>query len=259
MSLLSAIGGLIGLSLGGPLGAALGSGIGTLAGGGDIGDALKSGLLGFGIGSIPGIQGVVGNVAGAAGLQGVAGRMAAAQAAPNMIGQALSGMGGALGLVPAGGPTAAAAGMPMGQAMAKGVGSLLEFGNNPLVMSALMAAERTQDRDIMTPLQRRQAETGERLPDYRGTPSPELGMRSIRPSASGNNFAMGGMVSGPGTGRSDSIPARIYQRGRPVEEARLSDGEFVMTNRAVRGAGDGDRMAGAARMYRMMQDFERRA
>ena len=53
MSLLSAIGGLIGLSLGGPLGAALGSGIGTLAGGGDIGDALKSGLLGFGIGSIP--------------------------------------------------------------------------------------------------------------------------------------------------------------------------------------------------------------
>ena len=81
MSLLSAIGGLIGLSLGGPLGAALGSGIGTLAGGGDIGDALKSGLLGFGIGSIPGVQGMVGNVAGAAGLQGVASRMAAAQRA----------------------------------------------------------------------------------------------------------------------------------------------------------------------------------
>ena len=70
---------------------------------------------------------------------------------------------------------------------------------------------------------------------------------------------MGGMVQGPGTGRSDSIPAQIYQRGRPVEEARLSDGEFVMTNRAVRGAGNGDRMAGAAKMYRMMQDFERRA
>lgn len=262
MSLLSAIGGLIGLSLGGPLGAALGSGIGTLAGGGDIGDALKSGLLGFGIGSIPGLQGMVGNVAGAAGLQGVASRMAAAQAAPNMIGQALSGMGGALGMVPPGGATAAAAGMPMGQAVAQGVGSLLQFGNNPLVMSALMAAERSQDRDIMTPLQRRQAETGERLPDYRGTPSPELGIRPGRPNVPvpvTNNYARGGMVQGPGTGKSDSIPARIYQRGRPVEEARLSDGEFVMTNRAVRGAGNGDRMAGAAKMYRMMQDFERRA
>jgi hypothetical protein len=32
-----------------------------------------------------------------------------------------------------------------------------------------------------------------------------------------------------------------------------------MTNRAVRGAGNGDRAKGAAEMYRMMQRFERRA
>jgi hypothetical protein len=67
----------------------------------------------------------------------------------------------------------------------------------------------------------------------------------------------GGYISGPGTGRSDSVPARIYQDGQPVQEARLSDGEFVMTERAVRGAGDGDRAAGAARMYRLMRDFEK--
>jgi hypothetical protein len=67
----------------------------------------------------------------------------------------------------------------------------------------------------------------------------------------------GGYISGPGTGRSDSIPARIYQDGRPVQEARLSDGEFVMTERAVRGAGNGDRAQGAARMYRMMREFEK--
>ena len=56
--------------------------------------------------------------------------------------------------------------------------------------------------------------------------------------------AHGGEVIGPGTGTSDSIPAR------------LSDGEFVMTAEAVRNAGDGDRDLGAARMYDMMRRFE---
>jgi len=69
-------------------------------------------------------------------------------------------------------------------------------------------------------------------------------------------YALGGYIEGPGTGRSDSIPATIYQNGQPVQEAALSDGEFVMTERAVRGAGGGDREAGAARMYAMMRRFE---
>ena len=57
--------------------------------------------------------------------------------------------------------------------------------------------------------------------------------------------AAGGEVEGPGTGTSDSVPAR------------LSDGEFVLTARAVRGAGGGDRDIGAARMYEMMSELER--
>lgn len=57
----------------------------------------------------------------------------------------------------------------------------------------------------------------------------------------------GGAVNGPGTGTSDSIPAY------------LSDGEFVMTAKAVEGAGDGDRKKGAAKMYAMMDQFERNA
>jgi len=69
-------------------------------------------------------------------------------------------------------------------------------------------------------------------------------------------YAMGGYVEGPGTGRSDDIPATIYQNGVPVQDAALSDGEFVMTERAVRGAGGGDREAGAARFYAMMKRFE---
>tara|TARA_R100001369_G_scaffold42368_1_gene68588 strand:+ start:5648 stop:6820 length:1173 start_codon:yes stop_codon:yes gene_type:complete len=56
--------------------------------------------------------------------------------------------------------------------------------------------------------------------------------------------ADGGMSEGPGTETSDSIPAM------------LSDGEFVMTAQAVRGAGGGDRREGAKRMYEMMNQFE---
>ena len=57
----------------------------------------------------------------------------------------------------------------------------------------------------------------------------------------------GGAINGPGTGRSDSIPAM------------LSDGEFVMTAEAVRNAGAGSRDRGAARMYDMMARLERMA
>ena len=69
-------------------------------------------------------------------------------------------------------------------------------------------------------------------------------------------FNMGGFVQGPGDGTSDSIPAMIYQDGQPVQEARLSDQEFVMTNKAVLGAGNGDPEKGAARMYELMQQYE---
>ena len=59
--------------------------------------------------------------------------------------------------------------------------------------------------------------------------------------------AGGGEISGPGTPTSDSIPAM------------LSDGEFVMNAKAVRGAGGGDRKAGAKKMYAMMRNFEKGA
>lgn len=85
-----------------------------------------------------------------------------------------------------------------------------------------------------------------------GMPTP---MGTGMPTPMG--YAMGGYVEGPGTGKSDSIQAQIYQNGMPVQEARLSDGEFVMTENAVRGAGDGDREKGAARMYELMRQFER--
>ena len=53
-----------------------------------------------------------------------------------------------------------------------------------------------------------------------------------------------GPIYGPGTETSDDIPAM------------LSDGEFVMTAKAVRGAGNGSREVGMRRMYDMMRKFE---
>jgi len=53
-----------------------------------------------------------------------------------------------------------------------------------------------------------------------------------------------GYIGGPGTETSDDIPAM------------LSDGEFVMTARAVRGLGDGSRKKGVRKMYDMMRAFE---
>jgi hypothetical protein len=56
-----------------------------------------------------------------------------------------------------------------------------------------------------------------------------------------------GQISGPGTETSDDIPAM------------LSDGEFVLTAKAVRGIGNGSRRAGAKKLYRMMHAMEKKA
>jgi hypothetical protein len=63
-----------------------------------------------------------------------------------------------------------------------------------------------------------------------------------------DNFPrMDGRIDGPGTETSDDIPAM------------LSDGEFVFTAKAVRGAGNGDRENGMKNMYALMSKFERMA
>ncbi len=54
----------------------------------------------------------------------------------------------------------------------------------------------------------------------------------------------GGHSIGPGTGTSDDVPAM------------LSDGEFVVTAKAVENLGGGDRMEGAKRMYSMMNRLD---
>jgi hypothetical protein len=58
------------------------------------------------------------------------------------------------------------------------------------------------------------------------------------------DMEMGGDVSGPGGPKDDMI------------DAKLSDGEFVMTAKAVENFGNGSRMEGAKRMYKMMNKLD---
>ena len=58
------------------------------------------------------------------------------------------------------------------------------------------------------------------------------------------NMDQGGAVNGPGGPKDDVI------------DAKLSDGEFVMTAKAVENLGGGNRLAGAKQMYNMMNQLD---
>ena len=73
---------------------------------------------------------------------------------------------------------------------------------------------------------------------------PPAGIASLAP---GGYPRRTGQIEGPGTETSDDIPAM------------LSDGEFVMTAKAVKNLGKGDRRAGAKRMYDLMHRLEKNA
>jgi hypothetical protein len=269
-SLLPIAGAAAGFFLGGPAGsaalnAALGSGIGTLVAGGDPEDAIKNAILAGGAGAGLGALGVQG--AGAAAAQsatGVAATEAATQAAAQKATEAAA--------------TQAATQTAAAEAAKSGIlGSGISVGD-VVVGSSLLSLAGVGDEEL---------EDGgdmqlESRPDYKGTPISGLyvdtatgiaydtvdeledairNRQQTATMAAGGIVTLneGGLIEGPGTGTSDSINAGIYQNGRKVQEARLSDEEFVMTKKAVKGAGNGNTKLGAKRMYAMMDNFERMA
>ena len=230
-------GAIIGASvpgLGPALGSALGGGIGSLLAGADIEDALKTaaiaGIGGYAMkGAGPQTTAAAGTTAG----QAAAGTTAKQVAEAQLYDQAMAGT--------------------TSQAAQSGI--LAAIKENPLTSIALgtgalgLLSEEEQEQRELTELEKRQRETGERIPGYKGR---NIVMEYEYP----RQFVEGGFIQGPGTGKSDSIKSGIYQNGMKVQEARLSDGEFVMTERAVRGLGNGDRGKGAAKMYEMMRKYE---
>ena len=256
------VGGIVGTMTG--VGPGIGSGIATLLAGGDIKDAALAGVLGQGVGSLFG-----------SGAQSAAGAAATEQATKDAIAKAalpdeLAFTQGTSGL----------AGQAVTEAAKKGgiFNTGLGLGDVSLLATlggSLLGGD-DDDKDS-GPLEL------ESRPDYKGTPIKGLFMdqetgiaydtaeeleeaiTSRREQAmmmAGGGIVslnMGGRIEGPGTGTSDSIKAGIFQNGKKVQEARLSNDEFVMTNKAVKGAGNGDPDVGARRMYAMMDKFERMA
>jgi hypothetical protein len=268
-SLLPIAGAAAGFFLGGPAGsaamnAALGSGIGTLLGGGDLEDAVKNSILAGGAGMGLGALGVQGAGAAGAAAAGSGASTATGISAANK--QILEDQ----------------ARMQAGQLGAKQAAKQGIFG------TGITGGDIYLGSSLLSLLEEPEEVTGgesnpESRPDYKGTPiaglfvDPETDIKydtaEERDAAiearrrQQQNMAMGGIVSlneggyveGPGTGTSDSIKAGIYQNGKKVQEARLSDGEFVFKEKSVVGAGNGDRELGAKRLYAMMDKFERMA
>ena len=229
------IGSAIGMYVGGPIGAAIGSGIGSLAAGRDTQEALTNAALAYGVGrlsgygagfeKLPADRAVVGaqkfgfDAAGPpSGITKVAGDIYPAMQKSGSFFTSPTGIASlGLGALALGSeeekPT-------MGQRRPDPVGrSRLGVG---LIDDKAYDLDDEEDRKRYFEDLRRQ--------------------QGITPTTFAAN---GGEVEGPGTGTSDSVPAR------------LSDGEFVLTAKAVRGAGGGDRDLGAARMYDMMSKLER--
>ena len=236
------------------LNAALGSGIGTLLAGGDVNDAIKNAALAGAAGYALGPQGmgIAGGATQEAVKQGVASNLASGATAATAGGVSEAALYGQ-----AMAPTAT-------QVASKGIMSAI--AEKPLLAAGLGAGAiglLSEEPGIteLTELQKAQFETGERLPYYEGDPNTVRRFNyNTAPRQPGVVYAAeGGYIQGPGTGRSDDVKSGIYQNGMKVQEARLSDGEFVMTERAVRGLGNGDRSQGAAKMYEMMRQYERMA
>lgn len=254
-SLFESLGALAGMLTGGIGGAFVGGVGGALMSGKSVEDAFRSGIGSLFQGATMGVPGLALNALGGG---GSGGGSSARNMGQGIMGAISDPRALQLAAMSSGAPPLAQA-MMMGLAAPQG-----QDGKDPGPLSRLLEGYMMDKLDrqrrprfdtLMTDLEQEQFRTGERNPNYRGVAAPGTPVVSYRPK----QMAMGGYIEGPGTGTSDSIPAAIYQNGGRVQEAALSDGEFVMTEAAVKGAGNGNRDLGAARMYQMMDQFERRA
>jgi len=271
--MLAPIGGAVGFALGGPMGAAIGSGIGSLAGGGDVEDALKAAALGgisgyaakgfgFGQGTGQGIERLLPSYTS----KGVTtSALGFGPTSTNVVQKLGAGMPEGTALMPGDkkGIFSMFDDMSMGTKLGLGAAGLgllgglgeeeegearpIDYGPSGEAFGTVVGRSgNVYDVKDPTDLRQYRRELQElQKPGYDYYTDPYAPVaRSSGYADGGDVHAGGGEVDGPGTGTSDSVPAR------------LSDGEFVLTAKAVRGAGNGDRNIGAARLYDMMSELE---
>ena len=266
--ILPVITGAVGFAFGGPLGASIGAGLGSAVRGDNPANIATSALMGYGLGALGGSMGLVGGKGlGAFGssLKGAAG---VGFQAPS------TGVGGSAALSrPALGQAAKDA-VARETAKTGLVSQALQFAKQNKLLTGALGLGALQglgafDKEEETSRVPPPVEAGSRgmldisppsavfydtATGQYGASSPTL--RPIAQVAEGGFPRKTGQISGPGTEKSDDIPAM------------LSDGEFVMTAKAVRGLGalngaDKDdkleqRRKGAKMMYDMMDKFEKR-
>jgi len=274
--LLPLIGTAAGFYFGGPLGASIGSGIGSLAGGKSVNDALTNAALAYGVTSFvspsmmrnPQATGAFGQNALQKSLYNPVSEVAKTAITPANLGTISDADLYDVAMSDAG--KAADSGSIFG--------SITDFvTENPMlslgIAGGLLGGEEPEDETKERPYAGGEAhkvayqgvEYDLRNPDdiraYKEAkmetqrPDFKYDVDSVYAKHGGAMYEHGiehpaergdytGEVAGAGTGTSDSVPAW------------LSDGEFVLTAKAVKGAGGGDRDIGAARMYDMMAELE---
>lgn len=255
--ILPAITGAIGFAVGGPLGASIGAGLGSAVRGDNPANIATSALMGFGLGSFGASAGLVGG-------QGLGALGSSAKTAVG-LGQ---GVGGSSAMArPALGQAATDATTTPGvfQRGAEAFSGMGKFAKGALGLGAIGALASMDEEEgesniapspeagSIAPLDMTSAPVtyfDESTGQY-GAAAPTY--RSLK---DGGFPRKTGQISGPGTEKSDDIPAM------------LSDGEFVMTAKAVRGLGAlkgakkddkvEQRRQGAKTMYDMMSKLEKK-
>lgn len=264
--ILPAITGAIGFAFGGPMGASIGAGLGSAIRGDNPANIATSALMGYGLGALGGSVGLVG-------------------------GKGLGELGSSFGTVTGLGGQAAASVSPGSQAVntelsrlakQKGFEAMTPMAEQSLLqkvggfikdkpftagalglgaISALGSMDKEEETKIpeppkagsVSPLDLSTPEVSYYDPETQSYGASAPTYRSLK---DGGFPRKTGQISGPGTEKSDDIPAM------------LSDGEFVMTAKAVRGLGalNGankddkleQRRRGAKQMYDMMDKLEKK-
>ena len=262
--ILPVIGGAVGFAIGGPMGAAIGTGLGSAARGDNPSNIATNALMGFGLGSF----GAGIGLAGGQGL-GALGTSAKSTFFPSVAQKAATAQTAGMSVQP--GNMAAmkaqqAAKQTLGQKAMGAFKGMSPLAKGALGLGALTALSSADKGDQGAPAPA-QIEPGSQgmfdvsapRATYYDTATGRYGasaptLQPIARVAEGGFPRKTGQIDGPGTEKSDDIPAM------------LSDGEFVMTAAAVRGLGalNGankddkveQRRKGAKMMYDMMDKFE---
>lgn len=257
--ILPAVTGIAGAFLGGPIGAAIGTGLGSAIRGDNPANIATNALMGFGLGSLAGgVMAARGASFGALGAQPIAGQMSATAVEGQLAKQAAAREAGYLSNIKEsfGGMGTLAKGA-LGLGAIGALSSIKEDEDEVTPIEGPPEPGSIMPLDLRMPDVAYATEYGSAAPTYRslaeGGDVIDTESRSLNDVV--NNFPRKvGQIDGPGTEKSDDIPAM------------LSDGEFVMTAQAVRGLGalngaDKDdkleqRRKGAKMMYEMMDKFE---